>query len=128
VAKVFDKKWKIKLITDVFFFWSGRWSFDPGVKSFFLRCGCWIFNLGKSSFYPEDRNPSWNQEPTCWRGMKQKIAILILSSCVFQYLTENGVIFVMWKHIDGVGNFSHSILPLALVMCFSYLDMDSGIL
>jgi hypothetical protein len=97
-AKVFDKKLKIKLITRVFFFWNGRWSFDPGVKSFFLRCGCWIFNPGKTYFYPEDRNPSWNQELTWWRGMKQKIAILILSSCVFQYLTENGVIFVMWKH------------------------------
>jgi hypothetical protein len=72
---VFDKKLKIKLITGVFFFWSGRWSFDPGVKSFFLRCGCWIFNPGKASFYPEDRNPSWNRELTWWRGMKQKIAI-----------------------------------------------------
>jgi hypothetical protein len=60
--------------------------------------GSWIFDPGKKSFDIENRNHSWNQELIRCQGTKEKIVMHILSPFVFQYLTENGMIFVMWKH------------------------------
>jgi hypothetical protein len=75
-AKVVDKKLEIKLISGVFFFWGGKWSFDPVKKSLLFECGCWIF----------DRN----QELHRCQETKQKSVMHILRLFVFQSLRKIG--------------------------------------
>jgi hypothetical protein len=81
-ARVFDEKLQRKWDVSVFIIWGSSWIFYPG----------------KTSFLAEDRSLCWNQELIRFWDTEQKIAMHILSSYLFQYLTDNEVIFVSLKH------------------------------
>jgi hypothetical protein len=72
---VFVKKLERNLEDGIFFLWCGKWSFDPGIT-----------------------NHLPTLIPPLIQPLKMRHNIFVLSSFVFQSVTENCVIFLMWKH------------------------------
>lgn len=92
---VFDIKLKRNLEDSVLFQWCGRWKFDPGIRK----------RLPTS--IPPSTQPLTMRKNDLVCGLsgngsgsklKMRHNFLVLSSFVFQSLTGDSVIFVMWKH------------------------------